>query len=339
MFPVGRSLVAPLLCAIFLLTSVDVALAAPGKASKSAPAAKHETVTPANLSADKLLEEAIMGRGLADFEGSQRKLEQALKLSKVPAQRARIHLLMGANYLDMGKDPRARDAMLAALGLDPDIKASTEMKTAVKNLLSRIRKVARGSLKVHATPTAAVEIDGKTAGKTPYTAKLTIGSHRITLTGPGGVKEERAVVVYPARTATLKVKFKVARKEAKHAGKRGRLWTWIVGATAVAVAGAGLGTWLWADSDYSAWQAEDVKPAADQARLDELADGIRTKEIASYALWGTAGALAVTSVVLFIMEPGMGAGKQERASASLWDRLSITPVAGQATGLLLQGSF
>ena len=107
----------------------------------------------------------------------------------------------------------------------------------------------------------------------------------------------------------------------------------------MAAAGAGLGVWLWADADFGEWEDLQTGPNLDAARLTELEDGIRTKEIASYALWGTAGALAVTSVVLFILEPGFGAEKQQAATASVWDRMTLTPVAGQAPGLMLQGTY
>ena len=356
MFLVGRSFVILVLGAIFLFSSVDLAMAAPSKGGRKsrksrkgqapkAPGEKkkspgEEAVTSPKLSVDKLLEEAIMRRGLADFEGSQGRLEQALKLSKVPAELAKIHLLMGANYLDMDKEDKAQAAMLAALGRDPSVQAAAEMKTAVRNLLARFRKAASGTLMVQANLPARVGIDGKDAGNTPYTAKLPIGSHQVTLRGPGGVKQEHEIVVYPDRTAKLKVRLKapVAKKRASEK-KGGRLFTWIVGATAVAAAGAGLGVWLWADADFGEWEDLQTGPNLDAARLTELEDGIRTKEIASYALWGTAGALAVTSVVLFMLEPGFGAEKQQAATASVWDRMTLTPVAGQAPGLMLQGTY
>ncbi len=309
---------------------------ASGKTAKKIKPAKAKTPT-----AKALVDEAIMGRGMADFEGSMGKLTRALKLTKNPGMLARIRLYMGANFLDMDKKDEARAAFLGALDHDPTLEAPSDMKTAVRNMFAEIQKGARGTLAVQANLQARVSVDGKEVGKTPYEASVPIGSHLVQLESPRGTKKEQSVVVYPQRRVTVKMNLKQPRAREKTKKKGGgRIWTWVVGATAVAAAGAGLGVWLWADSDFSAWEEAKDGPAPDEAHLLDLEDGIRTKETAAYALFGTAGALAITSVVLFFLEPGLGGGeKPKAASASFWQRIKVEPVAGQTTGLRLRGSF
>jgi len=87
--------------------------------------------------------------------------------------------------------------------------------------------------------------------------------------------------------------------------KQGRLWTWILAGSAAALGGAGLGLWLSADADHGEWtrlQDPPQQPVKDAQRLEELEDSIRTKETASWALFGVAGGLAVTAVALFFIE-------------------------------------
>ncbi len=304
-----------------------------GKKSKKAPAP-----APKKKTAEELLNEAVMRRGLADFEGSMKLLEQALEATKVPGELARIRLLIGANFLDMEKKAEARAAMLGALKHDPTLQAPEDMKTAVRSLYAQLRKDARGTLAVTSNLQARVKVNGKKVGKTPYEAAVPVGSHLVQLEGPGGSKRQQSVVVYPDRKVTVKLKLKGRRatKKPKKDAEGGRLWTWVVGATAVAAAGVGLGMWLWADAKHSTWEDEQAAGTADDARLDELEDGIRTREYAAYGLWGAAGVLAGTAVALFFLEGGK---KQERRGASLWEGLTVTPVTGQASGLVLRGTF
>ena len=335
MSPAVRSLIALIIGGLFICSAVDVSHARGKKKRKGAASG---TVTPTSLSASKLVEDAVMARGMADFEGSLAKLDTALKLTRDRALLARIHVLRGANLLDMDRKKDARAAMISALDNDPGVEAAAEMKTAVRNLLSETRMGASGKLEVRSNMAARVSVDGKAVGKTPYTAESPIGAHKVVVEA-GGVSETHTAVVYPNRTAKLEVTLKAPAQEKKDQKKKeggGRLWTWVVGGVGLAAAGAGIGLWFWGDSEVSDFeQRRDAGASTEE--LDELESGIRTKEAAAYALWGTAGALGIAAVVLFFLEPGFG--EKEKSSASVWESLTVTPVTGQTTGLMLQGSF
>ena len=334
MSPAVRSLFTLFIGALFLCSAVDGASARGNKKRKKAAPG---TGTPAGLSASKLLDEAVMARGMADFEGSLAKLDKAIKLTKDRAESARIHVLRGANLLDMDRKKDARAAMVSALGQDPGVEASSEMKTAVRNLLSKVRAEASGKLEVTSSKPGTVTVDGKVVGKTPYTAASPIGSHKVAVKA-GGISKAKTVMVYPDRTARVKVSFYKApvKKKGEEKKEGGRLWTWVAGGVGLAAAGAGIGVWFWANSEVPNFE-ERRDAGADTDELDELESSIRTKEAAAYALWGTAGALGIAAVVLFILEPGFG--KEEKAAASVLDSLSVTPVTGQTNGLMLRGSF
>jgi tetratricopeptide (TPR) repeat protein len=110
------------------------------------------------------------------------------------------------------------------------------------------------------------------------------------------------------------------------APRRRRLWTWIALGSAAAVAGVGLGLYLSADSDYDEYQNTQ-----DPDRLLELESSIGTRDTAAVVMYATAGALAVTSVVLFFLEGRASAEKpQDTSSALFWPRLS--PGRGAALG-------
>ncbi len=295
--------------------------------------------------AGKLLEQGVIQYGMADFETSVDKLKLALQHAKSPDTLAKIHLFLGANYMDTGKQKQADAAFLQALKHDPKLKLPEEFKSSQKVAFEKVRLDARGDLRVSSNIKTRVMVDGVAAGKTPYRAKLAIGSHVVAILGPRGKWRTETVILFPGRETGIKANFKMVKKPRRGAGKPkksgGRLWTWIAAGSAVAVAGVGLGLWFAGDSDYSEWQ--DLQPdaataAANDERLTELEDSIRAKEIGAYVSFGVAGALAVTSVVLFFVE-GRGASKERRASFIDLGGVELRPFMGRTSGLILQGSF
>ena len=295
--------------------------------------------------AGKLLEQGVIQYGMADFETSVDKLKLALQHAKSPDTLAKIHLFLGANYMDTGKQKLADAAFLQALKHDPALKLPEEFKSSQKVAFEKVRLGARGELRVSSNIKTKVMVDGVAAGMTPYRSRLAIGSHVVAILGPKGKWRTETVILFPNRDTSIKANFKMAKKPRRGGDRRkksgGRLWTWIAAGTAVAVAGVGLGLWFAGESDYSEWQ--DLQPdvltaAANDERLGELEDSIRAKELGAYISFGVAGALAATSVVLFFME-GRGARKERRASLLNFGGVELRPVMGRTSGLMLEGSF
>jgi hypothetical protein len=65
---------------------------------------------------------------------------------------------------------------------------------------------AKGTLHITAVPPANVAIDGRPLGMTPKIVRLSPGSHRVALIGPGG-RRSQTVNVAPGQTASVSVKF------------------------------------------------------------------------------------------------------------------------------------
>jgi tetratricopeptide (TPR) repeat protein len=112
--------------------------------------------------------------------------------------------------------------------------------------------------------------------------------------------------------------------------RRRRVWTWVTGAAAVVAAGVGLGLGLSANSGYDEFQS-----TTDPARYDELKESVPRRGHAATAMFSVAGALAVTSVVLFFVE---GRPSSERRSTSAAG-VKVRPMAGEAWGLSLHRSY
>ncbi len=295
---------------------------------------------------DKLLEEGVIQYGLADFETSVDKLKLALQGAKSPDTLAKIHLFLGANYMDMGQQEQAEAAFLQALKHNPVLKLPEEFKSTQKTAFEKVRDGARGELRVGSNIKTRVMVGGKPVGKTPYRGKLPIGSHVVSIQGPKGKWKTETVILFPERESRIRANFKVAARPKKprpaRGEKSGRLWTWIAAGTAVAVAGAGLGFWFAGESDYSEWedlQVDEATAKANDERLTDLEDSIRAKELGAYISFGVAGAVAVTSIVLFFLEGKPG--RQERRASGLLQlgNVEISPVLGRRSGLSLTARF
>ena len=65
----------------------------------------------------------------------------------------------------------------------------------------------KGTLHINAVPAANVAIDGRPLGMTPKIVRLSAGTHRVALIGPGG-RRSQTVNVAAGRTATVSVSFR-----------------------------------------------------------------------------------------------------------------------------------
>jgi len=286
-------------------------------------------------SAEDLLKKGEQRYGLADFEGSLEVLEQASKATKDDELLGVIHRYRGLNYGELDKLDQARQAFATALTHDPDACPDPQsFKTHLAKLCRQVRQGLQGTLSVAASRKgAAVMLDGKLVGLTPMEARVPIGSHQVSVKGPDGKWYKRKLTVFLDKEARVSVELPPARALAPASAPApptttpspspGRLWTWVAAGGALAAVVAATGVWLAADSQYGDWQDT---PDSDGDRLDELERAIRRKEVASWSLFGVAGALATTSVVLYFLE---GGAARERGVS----------VVGRGNGLTLRLEF
>lgn len=297
--------------------------------------------------AEQLLEKAIVQYGLADFEAAVKLLDKALAKAKKKTTRAKVLLYLGANYIEMGQEHDADGAFIKALKIRPGLLMPDEFKTRIKKAFRQVKDRSRGTLLVGSKPAGSkIKVDGEDKGTTPRSLKLGIGTHKVAVQGPGGKWKTSEVTIYPDGKARFTATFKQPRrpKTPKVRQQRGgRLWTWVLAGTAAAAAGVGLGMYLWADAEHDEWlELQDPKlhpGKLDEARLVELEDSVQGKEIGSWVCFGVAGAMAITSAVLFFVEGGKESSERRQTGMIRLGRFELTPVVGQHSGLLLRAEF
>jgi len=304
--------------------------------------------------AETLLQEGIVRFRLGKYRGSLEALARAEKVAKAPDVLARVHLYRGLNRAVTGDEARARASFRAALIQDPAVRLNPrKFKPSLTELLDQVRRGMRGELSVTGSSAGAtVLVDGKKAGKTPYVGRVIIGRHVVEVRGAAGQRRRQEVIVAYQKRSRVEVKLgppakapppspapvpRVAPKAATvvpHTDPpapepRRRIWTWVAAGGAVAAAGVamGVGASVYSDRD----EYESLAPG--DARLGELEAAARDKTVAVNVLFAAAGALAVTSIVLFFLEGRLGRAEGDRA------RVRLAPVAGQARGLLLTAEF
>ena len=294
-----------------------------------------------------LLEDGIYQYSVAEFERSVKLLKRARELTDDPALLGKIHLYLGVNLGVMGKRRPARAQFRKALTLAPELTLeSGKFKSRVVRMLEEVRAGLKGRLQVSSPVAGAtVHLDGRPVGPAPYNGRLVVGAYQVEVRGPDGtvLLAERAVVRNEAETR-LEARPKPAAVTTPTVTpvvapppmlpdtplpapekKGGRLWTWIAAGAAVAAGAAGLGLGLSARSDYDEYESIEW----DERRIVDLEDRINGKSLGANICFAAAGALAVTSVVLFFVE-----GRPAERQTARWP--TITAGAG---GLGIEGTF
>lgn len=150
-----------------------------------------------------------------------------------------------------------------------------------------------------------------------------VPAHHGTLAWPAKELPRRAVPVAPASD------------DAGGKPRRGRLWTYVTAGCAVAALGVGIGLGASVLSEADAHNSLD--PATGQPEdVDLVRERLDGRALGANIMFGAAGVLAATSVVLFFVE-GRSArrGKSKPASAGV----RLLPLVGQAQGVTLSTDF
>ena len=132
------------------------------------------------------------------FRAAIRAFKKARRKARDPRVKGKAHLYLGMALAVKKKQRRkAEKEFKKALKLDPTlVLASGDAKAAIMELFEKVRQGMIGTLEVRSTPPgAAVLLDGKPAGKTPYSGKLPVGKHTVVLQSADGLDRHQAEVV------------------------------------------------------------------------------------------------------------------------------------------------
>jgi hypothetical protein len=260
---------------------------------------------------------------------------------------------IGQACRDLGRPAEAMNAferfVADATDAPPDMTA--EAKKSMAELETKL-----GKLRIQcSTLGAEISLDGKPVGLAPITDLIWAvpGSHQVTARHPDmapAIEDvevnaswvhtvvismmplPKAVAEAPARAkpapaVELKAAKRMSADEAppEREGWRGRTWTWVAAGSAVVFAGSAALFGIAMESKYdslnsSCGSASASYPGCSQDQIDAV---LLRRNLANVS-WGLAAAAAATAGVLFFVE-----GR----------RVSVAPMAGEATGMLAKVTY
>lgn len=263
-------------------------------------------------------EESDFQRGLRHYTHGEyaeaiKTLKRASRGNHDPKDLAKIFLYLGLSQAVVGHTSDAEQSFVTAMTHDPLIAPDPfRIKPDLVSLFDKTRQRQRATLRVVASQAdAQVLVDGKPVGQPPLRLSLPIGTHRVEVRSLSGHQREKWKITLPPG-GTLQVSARLAapvtlrKTPVKRTPKRRRLWTWVTGAAAVASAAVAGGLWASVQSDLSEYN-DPATPDPDALAME---DPIRRKTLATNVMIGLGATLAVTAVVLYLVEGRHARGAQ-----------------------------
>jgi hypothetical protein len=243
-----------------------------------------------------------------------------------------------ANQL-LGRLIDAREAYQKFLDEAPN--ASREDRTDAQAWLEKLQK-SLGQLTItSATAGADISLDGKAIGRSPLRGPIWAmpGRHQVTAIKSGDCPTLEYVEVASGSLATVELRplhsplvaeapvnlDNTPRPQAAHGWWLGRKWTWVAAGAAVLFTGAATAVGLTVKTRF-----DDLKKfcgrgsPGQQGCSDSDIDALHTRKVTANALWGLAGAAAVSTGILFFIE-----GRP----------VTVAPMAGESTGVFARMEF
>ena len=243
-----------------------------------------------------------------------------------------------ANQL-LGRLLDAREAYQKFLDEAPN--ASREDRTDAQAWLEKLQKSLGQLTIISATSGADISLDGKAIGRSPLHGPVwTIpGRHQVTAIKSGDCPTLEYVEVASGSLATVELRplhtplvteaptnlDNTSKPQAAHGWWLGRKWTWVAAGTTVLFTGAATAVGLTVKTRF-----DDLKKfcgrgsPGQQGCSDSDIDSLHTRKMTANALWGLAGAAAISTGILFFIE-----GRP----------VAVVPMAGEATGMLARMEF
>ena len=185
-----------------------------------------------------------------------------------------------------------------------------------------------GWLEVTSEPAGAeITLGERKVGKTPLKKyMLAVGDYPLTLTLKGHRKYEKSIAITKGAVSKVEPKLEpipVAKKtppvnktnKGKATGKvpptkRNRIWTWVTAGTSLAVLGVGIGFGVASKSTY-----KDFEASTTEEDYNRLKSSVKRQSTIANVSYGVAGALAITSIILFFVE---GKAEKKAKKAHRW---------------------
>jgi tetratricopeptide (TPR) repeat protein len=290
---------------------------------------------------DKAKAQGLLGEGTALYE----KGEYTAALEKFQAAYSaysspKIWFNIGQANRDLGRPVEALEAFQRFLDGVPD--ASPEDKADAQASVAELQKKLGQLTVVCETAGAALSVDGRALGPAPIAKPLWVvpGAHQVTALQKGAAPVVESAEVAAGGTATVVLKIgqlavlpppplveavtTTPPPETSRGWWLGRTWTWVAAGSTVVLAGAAVGVGLSVSSRFDELDSSCGAGGTGQGCSDGDISSLRTRRNVANALWGLAGAAAVTTGVLFFVE-----GR----------RVAVAPVAGDTTGLVAWMEF
>lgn len=169
----------------------------------SAPVA----ATARGKSAEALLKEAGDLLKQDNHRAALKVLGKARRKAKQPPTRARVHLLRGLAYGELGKKRRAKKEFERALRIAPLLEPGEgEAKDKGLALFQHVREQRKGTLQVEVDKKGAlVFINGKEVGVTPFKGKVPEGRYRVVVNTPDDMYRHEAEIRVVRQDTTIVV--------------------------------------------------------------------------------------------------------------------------------------
>jgi hypothetical protein len=204
-------------------------------------------------------------------------------------------------------------------------------------------------------PEAKIYIGTTELGKGEVRRTAKPGTYVVRVVLEGFQEWTQTVDIEAGRTVESSVMLRPLDFDKPGSQKKSAAWKWAILGSAVALAAAGGGTYAVASKNldtertsYNKWLVDtyhldgkvpDTKAAQDEATKewdDRVASGVTPMQVASYALWGVAGAAAVTGAILLVTHDSGGAD----AKSSLYvPTVSPVMLPGNGAGAMLNITF
>jgi hypothetical protein len=306
--------------------------------AQAAPAPSAPAVAPdAKAQAKALLSEGSALYRAGNYAGALEKFEAAY--AAFPS--SKLWFNIGQANRDLGRPVEAMQAFEKFLARGTEAPADTiaDARSSINALQAKL-----GQVRIDCEVTGAMlSMDGKELGPAPLPnpAWATPGRHQITATHESGpltiesanvvigeittVTVTRAKPVAPPPPALDTLPVPVMTEAPTQGWWLGRKWTWVAAGGAVVAGGVGATVGILAkrrfdDLKGSCGSGSPTRPGCDENDISNL----RTRMTTANVLFGVAGAAAATAAVLFFVEDS---------------KVSVTPVAGETTGMVARVAF
>ena len=275
-------------------------------------------------SSAELLGQASAAYHKGQYQNARRALELVQMQASDPDLLCRTFLYLGLIEAAEGSEDSAIKALTQALKYNADL--TLDPAKFSPTAMRLFQKVKRGLSGTPAPPTPP-PLPPKRSRPPPLPPK---GARPPPLP-PKPAAADKAPEAEPSAAAIVTPAWVDPEPEAEQEISHRRFFTWIVAGTAAAALGAGIGLGVSANLEFDDWEAS-CRESRNNA-CNDAARSVESKDVAANIMFGMAGTLAVTSVVLFFLENRLMNRLHKKTGATL------TPVAGRASGGALKITF